>query len=188
VRRLEEQGVTAQGPLAAALLARCQGIVTDDDPDARFAAALEHHVRVPSPFEQARTILAWGERRRRDRRVGDARGSIEDAAEMFVALGATPWVQRANAELEAEGKLAPATPKEGCHSLTPQERRVAVAVSSGATNRDVAASLFLSPRTVEHHVANLFRKLGVRSRSELTRVVLTDPGFVECAEPDVGHE
>lgn len=188
VRRLEDQRVGAQGPLAAALLARCQGIVTTEDPDERFAAAIEHHRTVLSPFEHARTLLAWGERLRRDRRVGDSRVPIEEAAAMFAALGATPWVQRATAERVAGGKLAPGSPKEGCHSLTPQERRVALAVSSGATNREVAASLFLSPRTVEHHVANLFRKLGVKSRSELTRVVLTDPDFAERVDPEADPE
>jgi DNA-binding CsgD family transcriptional regulator len=177
VSELDDQGAARQGALPAAFMARSRGLVTSGDAYEEFATAINAHKAVAAPFERARTLLLLGERLRRDRRAAQAVTHLEEAAVAFARLGATPWGQRANAELEAEGKLAPSAPREGRRSLTPQEFRIALAVARGGTNREVAGSLYLSPRTVEHHLANVYRKLGVRSRSELARRVTTDPEF-----------
>jgi DNA-binding CsgD family transcriptional regulator len=175
--------VAAQGPLPRAVAARTHAIVATTDVESRFRAALDAHAHVLAPFERARTQLVFGEWLRRERRVAEAEAVLHEAAMTFERLGATPWQTRARAEREARGRRAqPSNRATG--GLTPQEYRVASAVATGATNREAAAALFLSPRTVEHHLAAVYRKLGVRSRSELTRLVATDPDFQIALERD----
>jgi DNA-binding NarL/FixJ family response regulator len=94
---------------------------------------------------------------------------LRSALATFERLGADPWSERARLELEATGERIPLDQP----TLTTQERRVAEAVAAGATNREAAAALFLSPRTVEYHLRKVYRKLGVRSRTELA-VTLAD--------------
>jgi DNA-binding CsgD family transcriptional regulator len=119
---------------------------------------------VPMPFELARTRLCFGERLRRARRAADARVELAAAHASFVALGAPAWAARAAHELAAAGGAS----EDGTSGpLTAREREVCRLVAAGATNREAAAMLFLSPRTVEHHLRLAYRKLGVRSRSEL---------------------
>jgi DNA-binding CsgD family transcriptional regulator len=97
------------------------------------------------------------------------------ARDAFAGLGATPWAARAAAELRATGEVSsPTTELDGAEALTPQERQVARLVSGGATNRDVAAQLFVSPKTVEYHLAKIFRKLGIKSRVELVKLETRD--------------
>jgi DNA-binding CsgD family transcriptional regulator len=178
VSQLEDREVGAQGSLAAALLARCRGLVASDHADEHFETALAAHGTVLAPFERGRTVLAYGEWLRRERRVAESVPKLESAAAIFRGLGATPYHERATAELDAHGRRSAPSPGGGRSGLTPQEFRVACTVAAGATNREAAASLFLSPRTIEHHLANIYRKLGIRSRSELARRVTTDPDFV----------
>jgi DNA-binding CsgD family transcriptional regulator len=174
-------GVAEQGPLPRAVVARAQGLVATTEVEPRFRAALDAHAQVLAPFELARTQLVFGEWLRRERRVTEAETLLHEAATTFERLGAARWRARALAEREARGRRTrPATRPTG--ELTPQEYRVASAVAAGATNREAAAALFLSPRTVEHHLAAVYRKLGVRSRSELTRLVATDPDFQVATE------
>jgi DNA-binding CsgD family transcriptional regulator len=154
--------------LASALAARTRALVATDRPELHFRAALEAHAHVLSPFERARTELVFGEWLRRERRITEAEVLLDRAAATFDQLGATRWRSRALAEREARGRRL--RPQAGpLRDLTPQEYRVASTVAAGATNREAAAALFLSPRTVEHHLAGVYRKLGVRSRSELAR-------------------
>ncbi len=153
-----------QWPLACA--ARGHGML-EDDYEPWFARAYTHHVKANSPFEVGRTELCHGERLRRSRRVREARDRLRSALEHFEALGAAPWAARARTELRAAGgatrpERAPAT-----RELTPQELEVALAVARGATNREVAAALFVSPKTVEVHLTRIFKKLGIRSRTQL---------------------
>ena len=156
-------------PLALALAARCEGLVTDGPFDAAFERACELHADADSPFEAARTLLAWGSRLHRARRRMQARDNLRDAHAAFERLGAQPWAAHALAELRAAGgRRGRAVERD---ELTAQELRVARAVARGATNREVAAELFLSPRTVEFHLRLVFRKLGVRSRTQLARLV-----------------
>jgi DNA-binding CsgD family transcriptional regulator/tetratricopeptide (TPR) repeat protein len=155
---------------ALAQATRCRGLlVAPADRDVAFEEALDWHTRSPRPFERARTELCYGERLRRDRRPGQAVPHLEVAQDIFSVLGATPWLRRCNAELQACGVTTGETVNIWLRSLTPQEIQVALVVAGGATNRDAATALFLSPRTVEFHLASVYRKLRVRSRSQLAR-------------------
>jgi DNA-binding CsgD family transcriptional regulator len=127
-------------------------------------AALAAHADLPVPFERARTLLVHGQvlRRRREKRA--AREALREAGETFERLGAALWAERVSAELDSLG-LRRGSPDE----LTPAERRVVELVVAGHTNDEVAAALFLSRRTVEAHLWRIYRKVGVRSRTELAR-------------------
>jgi DNA-binding NarL/FixJ family response regulator len=101
------------------------------------------------------------------RRRSEARIQLRAACDAFAASGATLWLARAEAELAATGERARKRGAGDGGELTPQERRIAVLVSDGLTNREVAARLFVSTNTVETHLRHVFQKLGVRSRTEL---------------------
>jgi len=153
---------------------RCRALLgPEEEVDANLAAALAAHAEPAMPFEAARTRLAVGERLRRARRRADARPLLTEARDTFAAAGARSWAERAASELAAAGAPAgdPATPAGSdsapINALTSRERDVCELVAAGRTNREVAATLFLSPRTVEHHLRSAYRKLGVRSRTEL---------------------
>ncbi|PWU58113.1 LuxR family transcriptional regulator, partial [Micromonospora globispora] len=120
----------------------------------------------------ARTHLAFGEHLRRARRRVDARGHLRTALALFEDLGATPWAERAAQELRASGETARRRDVTTANELTPQERQVAALVRQGLSNRNVAAQLFVSPRTVDFHLRNCYSKLGVSSRAELTALPL----------------
>jgi DNA-binding CsgD family transcriptional regulator len=160
--------------LAHALTARCAGLVAEDLSGARhhFETALDHHRRASGPFEMARTQLCFGEALRRGRQPSEARGHLERALSTFERLGAAPWADLARAELHATGGYTrqPTTP-EGLAALTIQERHVADAVGRGLSNPEVATALYLSRKTIEYHLTSIYRKLGVRSRTELVRLL-----------------
>jgi DNA-binding CsgD family transcriptional regulator len=145
----------------------------DRDAEAHFAAALAHHARSPRRIDRARTELAFGEHLRRARRRVDARGHLRAALEVFEDVGAAPWAERARQELRASGETARRRDDSPVTALTPQELQVARLVADGLPNREVAARLFVSPRTVEFHLRNVFAKAGVTSRAELTRLPLS---------------
>jgi DNA-binding CsgD family transcriptional regulator len=156
---------------AHAVAARCRGLLAPAaEIEEHFENALQWHARAPLPFARARTELCYGERLRRARRRSDAREQLVRASATFHALGATIWAQRAERELAAAG-YSRRTPAE--HSpwaeLTAAETRVAQIIVEGATYDEAASALFVSPRTVESHLRQIYRKVGVRSRSELTR-------------------
>jgi DNA-binding CsgD family transcriptional regulator len=125
-----------------------------------------------APMELARTELLFGEHLRRARRRTDAQPHLRAALEAFHRLGASSWADRARGELRAAGGSDPRHHPTMMAKLTPQERRIALAVSEGATNREVAAQLFLSPRTVDYHLRKIFQKAGISSRTELVRLAL----------------
>jgi DNA-binding CsgD family transcriptional regulator len=156
---------------------RSRAILTEDpdDADALFRATLEAHGRDAPPMEIARTQLAYGERLRRDRRRVDARIRLRTALDTFEGLGATPWAERARGELNATGETARKRDASTLDELTPQELRIAQLVAGGATNREVGAQLFVSPKTVEYHLRKVFMKVGVGSRVELARIPLGEP-------------
>jgi DNA-binding CsgD family transcriptional regulator len=149
--------------------ARCRGILGGDD--VSFTEALKLHDRVPTPFERGRTELAYGERLRRTGHRAEARERLNGALHVFERLGAEPWAERTRAELRASGKTVRTPIQRIDDELTPQELQVAALVADGATNREAAASLFLSGKTIEFHLRNVYRKLGIRSRTELARVM-----------------
>ncbi|MEV0424222.1 ATP-binding protein [Streptosporangium canum] len=181
VSSLEQWSVHAGTPASRALLARCRALLEDGD---RAVPLYEEALRLhaeggPTPFEQARTSLLYGERLRRTHRAGDARQPLRSALETFQRLGAEPWAERAHSELRAAGESVARPGPAALNALTPQELRIARLVAEGASNRDVAARLFLSPRTVEYHLYKVYPKLGITTRTELARLVGTGPEFGE---------
>lgn len=166
---LEERGRTLDRASALAAAARCRGLLALARRDttaalASFEEALRQHDRVHMPFERARALLAQGIALRHARRRRDARAALEEARAAFASLGARLWEEKAAAELGRIGGRRAAGDE-----LTPSEERVAALVAEGRTNKAVAAELFLTERTVEFHLTHAYRKLGVRSRAELTR-------------------
>ncbi|WP_327085386.1 helix-turn-helix transcriptional regulator [Nonomuraea sp. NBC_01738] len=152
-------------PWALALAARCRALL--DPAEEHFAAAIELHGQ-ERPFERARTELLFGEWLRRARRRTDARPHLALAVEIFDRLGSAPWSARARAELDAAGWATSRTEElDPLTVLTPQERQITQLAAQGLSNRDIAARLFLSPRTVGQHLYKAFPKLGVTSRAEL---------------------
>ncbi len=170
--QLREGARLTGGTWAAVASARCAALLgRDDEIDGHLAVAMAAHERLSMSFERARTQLVFGERLRRARRRSDARALLEPAALTFRSVGAWRWADRADAELAAAGGRPPGTDGGAAipliDSLTVREQEVCGLVVRGATNAEVAASLFLSRRTVEHHLRQVYRKMGVRSRSEL---------------------
>jgi DNA-binding CsgD family transcriptional regulator len=179
-RRLElwERDARATGRrLALATAARLRGLLAgDDELDRAFGEALAAHAGLPMPFERARTLLLQGERLRRARRPTDARAPLREAVEELQRLGAADWAARARRELRAAGGAVPALVRPDLEELTQHEIQVALLVAEGRTNKEVAAALFVAPKTIEHHLSAIFRKLGVRRRTELARVFARELG------------
>ena len=163
-------------PHAIAEFLRCAGVLHADE--ASFREALEWHDRWPNRWERARTELCYGELLRRLKRRADARTSLRAALEGFEAVGSELWADRARAELRATGDRARRRDPSTLDQLTPQEFQVARLVATGLTNRDVAARLFLSPKTIETHLAHVFRKTGVRTRAELAHRFRDSPDSI----------
>jgi DNA-binding CsgD family transcriptional regulator len=154
-----------------ALLARCQALLGERDPDEGYGEAIDCAPGL-SALERARTELLYGEWLRRERRRTEARAHLHAALELFQRLGAVPWAERTEAELRATGEAARKRDAAATARLTPQEVQVAGLVAGGLTNREIAAQLFLSPRTIDYHLRKVFTKLGIGSRTELVRHVL----------------
>jgi DNA-binding CsgD family transcriptional regulator len=167
--RVRDRALRTKAGGAAAAAERCAGqLAGDADFDGCFDAALRHYEGLDAPFERAQTELYFGERLRRGRHPTQARHVLGLALQRFERIGATLWADRAREELHLSGeRTARAAGAGPVDALTPQERRVCESVAHGSTNREVAAALYLSPRTVEHHLRLAYRKLGVRSRTEL---------------------
>jgi DNA-binding NarL/FixJ family response regulator len=168
---LERDGRRLDRPWMLAMAARCRAVVlaARGDVDAAEQAlrqAMAEHDRLPMPFERARTQLLLGQLQRRRRQKQIAAASLGDTMRVFQELGTPLWAERARAELERTN-VSPTRDSE----LTPTERRVAELTASGLTNRDVAAKLFVSTKTVEANLTQVYRKLGIRSRAELGRLM-----------------
>ncbi len=172
-------------PTECAVAARCRGLLDSDDEQGcgAFTEALQWHERARQPFEQARSQLCFGEFLRRHRRPTEARKVLGDALGTFTRLGARSWAQRAEAELRATGVVPRPRRERSATQLTAQELQVAQVVADGATNVEAAAQLFLSAKTIEFHLSNAYRKLGIRSRAQLARAV-----FAGASAPLVGSE
>ncbi len=140
--------------------------------EAFFVEALGYPHDAGRPFERARTHLAYGEFLRRSRRRVDAREQLRTALQTFDDLGAAPWARRAEQELRGSGETARKRDASTVLALTAQESQVASFVASGLSNREVATKLFLSPRTIDFHLRNVFAKTGISSRIELTLLEL----------------
>ncbi len=174
---LEDHAGLTRAVWPAASAARCRGLMAaDDDFEEHFAAALELHGRTSTPFDRARTELCLGERRRRARRPQDAREPLASALATFDAMRAAPWAERTRRELRAAGGRPGPAAAAATRDLTPQELQVALMVAAGGTNREAAAALLISPKTVESHLGRVYKKLGVRTRSELASRMARDGG------------
>jgi DNA-binding CsgD family transcriptional regulator len=155
-------------PIARGLVDRVRGIVDrGDEAGAALTRSAAAFREAGDPFEEARTRLLLGQLLRRERRIGPARRELRLAHATFERIGAAPWQADALAELRATRAAIPAPTRDPWADLTPQERRVAEAVAAGGTDRQVAAELFLSARTVGYHLTNVYRKLGVSNRTAL---------------------
>jgi DNA-binding CsgD family transcriptional regulator len=163
LRTLERQAATSGSSFAAAAAARCRGTL-DARYEPAFARALRAHNRRPMPFERARTLLAYGRRLHRANRRAAARERLREAELIFDELGAAGWAAQAQRELRAAGARRRRASRD---ALTAQEKRVVEIVCTGASNREVATQLFLSPKTIEFHLRQVYRKLSVHSRTEL---------------------
>lgn len=159
---------SGQAPLRA-LADRCRALLTTGP------AAEEHYLsalRTSQPFDHARTGLLYGEWLRRARRRSAAATHLTQALQTLEGLGAGPWANRARTELEATGATAPKPSHRSRTGLTPQELQIARLATSGLSNKDIAAQLILSPRTVGYHLYKAYPKLGITSRSELRTIDL----------------
>ncbi|MDA2803402.1 helix-turn-helix transcriptional regulator [Nocardiopsis suaedae] len=152
-----------------ALLARAGD---SQDYAAHFEEALKFHRScADDEVERARTAFLFGTALRRERDPGRAYVHLRDALESFERMGAGVWAERARAELRANGAPDARTGAPSPLDLTEQQRSIALLVAEGATNREIAAHLFLSPRTVEYHLRAVFRRLNIRSRVDLARLM-----------------
>ncbi|MGH3867124.1 MAG: helix-turn-helix transcriptional regulator [Pseudonocardiaceae bacterium] len=156
---------------ARAAAARCHGLLEPRDSTEWFEQALRCHAQDTTLFDRARTHLTYGARLRRSRNKAAARDQLHSALELFERLGAAPWADRTRAELVSSGGSAPATGTIVELQITRQELRVSLAIQRGLTNKDAAAELFLSVKTIEYHLSSIYRKLGISSRTQLIRVL-----------------
>jgi DNA-binding CsgD family transcriptional regulator len=176
VEMLEECGRRLDRPWALACAGRCRGLLLAAQGELGPAAnaleeALRQHERVPMPLERARTLLAYAGVQRRKRERRRARATLEQALAIFAQHGASLWAQRTRRELRQLGGR-PTTKDE----LTPAEARVAELAARGMTNREVAAALFISAKTVEANLGRVYQKLGIHSRAELGARAATREG------------
>jgi len=168
VAAAEETGMAGISPRLALIVAGAAAMAApDDDQVARFNLALDIPGVEQSPFELARVQLAYGEwlRRRKDRT--QARDQLLTARNTFDRIGAAPWSRRADQELRATGRAVSSRDVAGVGALTPQQLEIAQLAATGMSNKEIAARLFLSPRTVATHLYQVFPKLGITSRAAL---------------------
>ena len=159
-------------PVAATLVLRCEALLHDGaGAQQRFEAALR--VDGCGPYDQARTRLVYAEWLRRHRRPTPARTQLAEALETFERIAAHGWAHRVRAELVALGGPVPEQHATGAAAqLTPQELQVVRRAAVGLSNREIAAQLFLSPRTVGYHLYKAYPKLGVSRRAQLGQLQL----------------
>ncbi|WTW98952.1 AAA family ATPase [Streptomycetaceae bacterium NBC_01309] len=169
----ERWAVHVDNPVATALLRRCQAML--EDSEEHYRAALDLYAAHGGRYDQARTRLLYGEWLRRRRRRGEARAELDAARAGFKRLGASRWEARATSELGALGERPtpePVADDDPLKSLTPQEVQVVRLAAAGLSNKEIGAQLFLSPRTIGHHLYRAYPKLGVTRRIELAQLGL----------------
>ncbi|MFG2020741.1 ATP-binding protein [Actinomadura geliboluensis] len=177
---LEELAGTAEPcdtDWAQGILSRCRALLSDDDAAADlYREAIERLGRTVLRPELARAHLLYGEWLRRDRRRVEARTHLRTAYDMFTSIGMEAFAERARRELLATGETVRKRRSDAATDvqLTPQEQQIALLVRDGLSNPEVAARLFVSPRTVEWHLRQVFAKLGISSRKQLPGVLPRD--------------
>src|SRR5215210_636588 len=177
---------SSAAPWKRAVVLHCRALLSNDETEAErlFSAALDAHAEAARPFEHARSQLAYGEFLRRAGRRVQAREHLRAALDRFEGLGAALWAERARAELRASGQTARKRDPSTQDELTAHELQIARFVAEGLTNREVAARLFLSPRTIDFHLRNVYRKLGISSRTALASLDLDSENR---SAPEVAH-
>jgi DNA-binding CsgD family transcriptional regulator len=165
---IDAHRLVEERPGTAPVIARCRGLVLAasgslDEGIAMLEESLRLQEARPVPLERARTLLALGEVQRRARRRRVAHETLREALADFESLGTPRWAERASEEITRIAGRRAHAPGE----LTPSEHRIAELVAEGKTNKEVAAQLFITRRTVEGHLTHIYAKLGVRSRAEL---------------------
>jgi DNA-binding NarL/FixJ family response regulator len=158
-------------PTTAAVAARSKALLEPAGFEEHMTEALRLHSIGDMPFEHARTELMIGQHLRRHNQPGKARSPLSAALAIFERLGAPDWANRTRSELQATGVRLPQPAAAELATLTPQELQVALAVAGGHSNREVAGLLFLSTKTVEFHLRNVFNKLGISRRTQLATMV-----------------
>lgn len=170
--RLTAQARATGTDWALGILARSRALLEDGVRAERlYQAAIAHLRRTRAVPHLARAHLVYGEWLRRERRRREAREQLRTARDMFIFMGAQAFGERARAELTATGEQARPRAAGTAELLTPQEARIAGLVANGASNVEVGAQLFISPKTVEYHLHKVFRKLGVTSRTQVARAL-----------------
>jgi DNA-binding CsgD family transcriptional regulator len=158
---------------ARAVEARCRALLSHDEAaEALYREAIERLTPTALGFDLARTHLLYGEWLRRERRPRDAREQLRTAHELFSGFGMEGFAERARTELQATGERVRKRTVETQTDLTPREAQISQLAAEGATNPEIAAQLFISPGTVEYHLGKVFTKLGVKSRTQLAKLVL----------------
>jgi DNA-binding CsgD family transcriptional regulator len=170
-----EQWATSSRALwAQPRLASCRALVATGNDAERHLEEAMRDLALARPFDRARIQFLYGEHLRRRRRRLDARVQLRQALVAFEAVGAEPWAERTRGELRATGETARRREATTVDQLTPQELQIARYVAEGLSNREIAARLFLSPRTIDSHLRNVFAKLAITSRMQLARIPLGD--------------
>ncbi len=168
---LSERALAARTPWALGLRARCAALIDQGEhAEDHYQEAVSQLKQSRATVDLARTHLQFGQWLRRARRRRDARRQLRTAWDMFTAMGADSFAGQAGTELRATGERARARTPDTAFDLTPREAGVADLAAAGASNNEIAVQLFISPSTVEHHLANVFRKLGITSRTQLARL------------------
>jgi DNA-binding CsgD family transcriptional regulator len=171
VAELAETAAQTPAPVLHADLRLARAMLAaDDEAEALFEAALRADLAA-WPLTRSRTQLAYGEWLRRHRRALESRDHLRAARDMFDALGAIPWSERARRELRAAGEASQRRDPDARDQLTPHELQIAQLAAEGLTNREIGQRLYLSHRTISSHLHRIFPKLGVASRSELRMTV-----------------
>ncbi|MEN0012114.1 MAG: AAA family ATPase [Solirubrobacteraceae bacterium] len=150
-----------------AAVARFDGLMAERDYAEHFERSLALYSTIAAPFDEARARLAYGQRLRRSRKRVEAREQLGAALDLFDALGADPWSQQARREMGASAPTLRRDEAFDPSALTPHEEQIAELVVGGASNKEVAGAMFLSPKTIETHLSRIYRKLGVGSRTQL---------------------
>jgi DNA-binding CsgD family transcriptional regulator len=176
VTRLAERTQAAGTDLALGIEARARALVSDDGTaEGFYRDAVDRLSRSRLALELARAHLLYGEWLRRAQRRTDAREQLRTAHEMFRAMGTAAFAERARRELQATGETVQARTPDNRDQLTAQEAQIAQLARDGLSNPEIAARLFISPRTVQYHLSKVLTKLGISSRNQLHTVLPSDP-------------